>query len=147
MKGKIYTPQEASRMVPLLSRVADDLVATHRKVQTALQALELEQARLDDEAGQGLGATGSESHGRVEALEREVARRLEWSQGYVDEVEALGGAVRDCEMGCIDFYGEIDGLIVYLCWKRGEHDVSHWHHLDEGYAHRRPVPSTALAVR
>ena len=57
----------------------------------------------------------------------------------LDELEALGGLLRDYEQGSVDFYGEVDGEIVYLCWQRGEHHVQHWHRLDEGFSKRRPI--------
>jgi len=28
---------------------------------------------------------------------------------------------------------------VNLCWKYGEHAITHWHGLDEGYAGRKPL--------
>ncbi|MHC5010287.1 MAG: DUF2203 family protein, partial [Planctomycetota bacterium] len=45
MKGKIFTPDEANRMLPLVSRIADDIVATYGKVHAALKAFEAEKAR------------------------------------------------------------------------------------------------------
>ena len=33
----------------------------------------------------------------------------------IQEIEALGGTVKDYEQGFIDFYGDVSGEIVYLC--------------------------------
>jgi hypothetical protein len=145
MKGKIFSPDEANRMLPLVSRIADDIVATYAKVHHALREFELEKARLQDASLQGLGPvdvnqTGSESAQRLEALDRDVARLLDRFQGLIEEIEALGGTVKDYERGCIDFYGEVDGEIVYLCWQRGEDALTHWHRLDEGFASRHRIP-------
>ena len=46
MKGKIFTPDEANRMLPLVSRIADDIVATYADVNLALQAYETARARM-----------------------------------------------------------------------------------------------------
>ena len=52
----------------------------------------------------------------------------------------LGGAVKDLEMGLVDFPGLIDDTPVNLCWKHGEDAVRFWHGLDEVYARRKPLP-------
>ena len=132
MKGKIYTPDEANRMLPLVSRIADDIVATYAKVHQALRDLEAAKAKASE-------AEASDGGSLLTRLDAEVARFLDVFQGLVEEIEALGGTVKDYERGCIDFYGEVDGEIVYLCWQRGEETISHWHALDEGYANRHQI--------
>jgi hypothetical protein len=124
MKGKIFTPDEANRMLPLVSRIADDIVATYTQVQRALQTYETEKSK---------------------AADAEVARLLERFQHLVEEIEALGGTVKDYERGCVDFYGEVGGQIVYLCWRRGESTIGHWHRLEEGFTARRPIEVASAA--
>ena len=143
MKGKIYTPDEANRMLPLVSRIADDIVATYGKVHQALRELEAAKSAREETATAPDAAIARET--LVRRLDAEVAGLLDGFQTLVEEIEALGGTVKDYERGCIDFYGEVDGEIVYLCWQRGEPAISHWHALDEGYAdrHRIPVPHAA----
>jgi len=29
--------------------------------------------------------------------------------------------------------------VVYLCWRRGETHIGHWHPLDEGFSGRRSL--------
>ena len=67
-------------------------------------------------------------------------------QALVEEIEALGGTVKDYEAGRIDFYGDVDGEIVYLCWQRGEASIGHWHSLEEGFSSRRLLPATIIAA-
>ncbi len=137
MKGKIFTPDEANRTLPLVSRIADDIVATYAKVNRALQAYEDEKAR----------AEADES--RLADLRRrdeDVANVLDRFQALIEEIEALGGTVKDYERGLVDFYGEVDGEIVYLCWQRGEDQIRFWHSLDEGFGHRRALPTPATAA-
>ncbi len=141
MKGKIYTPDEANRMLPLVSRIADDIVATYAKVHQALRELEVARAKHEEASASGANASEREdAHpSPLTRLDAEVARLLDVFQGLVEEIEALGGTVKDYERGCVDFYGEVDGEIVYLCWQRGEDSIAHWHALDEGYAHRHQL--------
>lgn len=143
MKGKIYTPDEANRMLPLVSRIADDIVATYTKVHHALREFEIEKARIGETRDPGVLTPDQES--RLRCLDGEVARLLDRFQGLIEEIEALGGTVKDYERGCIDFYGEVGGEIVYLCWQRGEDSIAYWHRLEEGYAKRHAIeiPSAA----
>ena len=140
MKGKIFHPDEANRMLPLVSRIADDIVATYTRVQRALEALEAEKSR---QAGDR--AADEDHDARLRRLDEEVARYLDRFQGLIEEIEALGGTVKDYERPCIDFYGEVDGEIVYLCWQRGEDSIAHWHKLDEGFDHRRGLHVASAA--
>ena len=148
MKGKIYTPDEANRMLPLVSRIADDIVATYAKVHQALREFEAEKARGEELASFGVTSSGvrgptdgqtPDHETSLRLLDAEVARLLDRFQGLVDEIEALGGTVKDYERGCIDFYGEVAGEIVYLCWQRGEDSIAHYHRLDEGFANRHEI--------
>jgi len=47
MRGKIFTVDEANRMLPLVGRIADDIVATYAEVNQALAAYESSKARAD----------------------------------------------------------------------------------------------------
>ena len=38
-----------------------------------------------------------------------------------------------------DFYHERDGELVFLCFKLGESDITHWHSLAGGFAGREPL--------
>ena len=44
------------------------------------------------------------------------------------------------ETGLIDFPAERDGRVIYLCWKRGEPRVEHWHEVEDGFAGRQTLP-------
>ena len=137
MKGKIFTVDEANRMLPLVARIADDIVSSYAEVNRALTAYEEEKAR------------SSHNPCREAELRRrdaDVGDVLERFQGLIQEIEALGGTVKDYEQGFIDFYGDVSGEIVYLCWSRGETSISHWHRLEEGFAKRRELPPIATAA-
>ena len=141
MKGKIFNPDEANRMLPLVSRITDDIVATYTRVQRALQAIDAEKQAQAESAP----SENPERDARLDRLDREVARLLERFQGLIEESEALGGTVKDYERGCVDFCGEVEGQIVYLCWKRGEPTIGHWHRLEEGFTSRKPIEVVSAA--
>jgi hypothetical protein len=67
-------------------------------------------------------------HGLDEALSDEIER-----------IHALGGEVKDIELGLVDFPSTRDGEEILLCWKLGEKSIGYWHAVDGGFASRRPV--------
>ena len=78
-----------------------------------------------------IGLLGQVDHG----LRRRVGRYEEgWTQ-----VRELGGVVKDPQIGLVDFYGRIDGRVVWLCWRYGEDALGYYHELDSGYPGRRPL--------
>jgi hypothetical protein len=137
MRGKIFTVDEANRMLPLVARIADDIVGTYGEVNSALKAYDEEKGRASETSRDASGEA------MLRRRDAEVSEVLERFQGLIQEIESLGGTVKDYEQGFIDFYGELDGEIVYFCWTRGESRIDHWHRLEEGYAKRRDIPLTS----
>jgi hypothetical protein len=146
MKGKIFTVDEANRMLPLVARIADDIVGTYGEVNRALKSYDEEKARLAESTRANDSTGTAVAEGALRRRDAEVSDVLERFQGLIQEIEALGGTVKDYEQGFIDFYGEIDGEIVYFCWTRGEDRIDHWHRLEEGYAKRRDLPAQKTAA-
>ena len=142
MKGKIFTPEEASRMIPLVRRIADDIVAAYGNVNAALQAFETAKTHAD----QADGAEAIRANQELRRADERVARELDRFQSLIEEIESLGGTVKDYESGAIDFYGDVDGEIVYLSWQRGERQIQFWHRLEDGLSERRPLPVASSAA-
>lgn len=144
MKGKIFTPVEANQMLPLVSRIADDIVRTYGEVTAALEAFEA--ARQNAQSHRDSDNEDMDAELELRARDAQVAAKLDAFQSLIEEIEALGGTVKDYERGLLDFYGEVDGEIVYLCWQRGEPYISHWHRLEEGFGQRQALPVVAPAA-
>src|ERR1700694_3848200 len=63
----------------------------------------------------------------------ELTKTLERDLGQLQE----GGIVlRDPTIGFIDFFYQLEGETVFLCWKLGEGRVEWWHPLETGIAGR-----------
>ncbi len=60
-------------------------------------------------------------------------------QELTNRVENFGVIVKDYSMGLIDFPSFRNGQEIYLCWKLGEPEVSHWHEIESGFSGRKPV--------
>jgi hypothetical protein len=136
MKGKIFSVDEANRMLPLVSRIVEDIVSTYGQVNSALAAYETVKAAAEIDPSK---------EPELRARDAAVAELLDQFQALIQEIEALGGTVKDYERGFVDFYGEVDGEIVFLCWQRGEEHIGHWHRTDEGFGKRRPLQVAAPA--
>jgi hypothetical protein len=57
----------------------------------------------------------------------------------IDRVRALGGEVKDMEIGLVDFPSRRRGEEILLCWRLGERKIGFWHPVDGGFGQRRPV--------
>ncbi len=122
---KIFTPVEASKTLPLVRQIVEDILERGRE----LRRLHL----LDDPT------SGDEE--RAQALAVEL-------QDLFVELEAIGCSFRcpNFEFGIVDFPGIIDGRPVHLCWRHDEPDLRFFHDPREGFAGRHPIPSELLAV-
>jgi hypothetical protein len=78
----------------------------------------------------------------VRDLKREISAHVERYQDAWREIENTGAVLKDPRMGLLDFYGEVDGTRVWLCWKYDEEAVTHYHGIDEGFAGRKPIEAT-----
>jgi hypothetical protein len=78
----------------------------------------------------------------VRELKRDLIDRVDRYQAAWREVEEMGAVLKDARSGLVDFYGQVDGKLVWLCWKYGEEAVTHYHGLQEGFAGRKPIEST-----
>lgn len=124
--GHLFTPQEASKLLPDIKPKVKELI--ERKKVVAQLHSELERANL-------LGfrtAEVAEKAALLDALVEGMTKKIE-------ELEDLGVQVKDLDFGLVDFPAERYGENVMLCWRYGEADVSYWHKPNEGYNGRKPL--------
>jgi hypothetical protein len=103
LRGRIFSPEEADQMVPLVRRIVRDARARRRLLDRALR---------DGDSG-----------ARRDAL----ARGLEECR---DELAALGCLLRCDAAGAVECYGYVEGQIVYLCWEPGRGRFDRFRALD-----------------
>jgi len=85
--------------------------------------------------GNGAGYAASD----LNAAQAELHRLADEVVGCVERLEAIGVAIKDLDLGLLDFPARRDGAEVLLCWHVGEDAVDWWHGLEEGYAGRKPI--------
>src|SRR5688572_18905037 len=130
---RTFTVDEANRMLPLVRRIAQDIMEQHARWREVVDACEIAAA-----GGQRTAP------GEIETLQRRAQALAAEIDGYVRELHDLGVRATGFEAGLVDFPGEIDGRPVYLCWRVGEPSVQFWHEENAGFAGRQPLVADAL---
>ena len=129
---KYFTVAEANAALPYVRRVVEDIVAEYERWRDAIYRYELLAA--------GSKAEGGETPEQV-ALRGEVDEIAQRINDYINELSAVGCVFKGFEGGLVDFYSRRETRDVFLCWKLGEPEVSHWHELDAGFAGRQRIES------
>jgi hypothetical protein len=128
---KTFTVESANRTLPLVRRIVEDLVRQYGRWQQKLRECEIAAAGVE-----------SAQRGETALLQREVQALATEIEGYVDELADLGAEAKaPLDGGLVDFPGEVDGRLVYLCWRLGESSIQYWHEIDAGFAGRQPIHS------
>ena len=128
-----FTVAQANRALPLVKRIAEDIVVQYRRWQEKVREFELVTTRSKADAPDP----------RAERLQQEVQELAAEIDGYIGELTDLGIEFKDYERGLVDFPGERDGRPVYLCWQVGEPEVRFWHELETGFLGRQPLDGDA----
>lgn len=126
---RVFTVEQANRMLPLVRRIVRDIVETHQAWSRAVHSYET--------AATWTRADSPSS--ALSSLEADVRRLASEIEGYLGELRELGVDFKGFEQGLVDFPGERDGRPVCLCWKLGEDAVEYWHETTDGYAGRQPL--------
>lgn len=129
---KYFSVEEANKTLPLVKQIVGDIVRQFQSVSdldTRLSAV------VQRDAKKRSGDLYSEelSHTRAE-LEAEDEKL----HAYKEELEKLGVELKGTD-GLCDFPCLIAGREVYLCWRLGEPEITHWHEVHAGFAGRQPI--------
>jgi len=132
---RIFTVDEANRLLPGIEEVFRAMDAT------SARARELSDLVADGEAywGKAIEDPANEDHARSVAIKEELAAALQSLNEGAIKLTALGCELKDPNRGLVDFYGYVNGELVYLCWQRGEKEIGFWHTLEAGFPGRRPL--------
>jgi len=134
---KLFTVDEANRVLPLVRPIVADLLAVHAEWRLAVEQFEL--AIATDPGAPVLDEPVEPENALAARLQAEaLALRI---HELMTELAALGCTFKGFEGGLVDFLSLRDDRPVYLCWKHGESEVSHWHDIDGGFGGRHPIDS------
>lgn len=135
----VFTIEAVNALLPELNLVMASQMQRRAAIEDRLRQL----ATLVGDVPDAEGVEVRESDPPpVRELKEDLAGRMEEYRRAWDELEALGAVLKDPRTGLVDFYGRVDGRLVWLCWKYGETTLGHYHGLDEGFAGRKPLLPT-----
>jgi hypothetical protein len=134
---QVFTLEAVNALVPRLREVMEEQMGRRSEIEQRLEQL----AKLLGELPDTIQIEDSDS-APVRNLKKELVERVDRYQSAWREVEAMGAVLKDPRAGLVDFYGRVDGKLVWLCWKYGEDSVTHYHGLHEGFSGRKPIEPT-----
>ena len=127
--SRLFTVEEANNLLPLLRPLM-------KQIFDKLDFLRLETETVIREEN-----LSPDSPNLMERLhERDtIACLIQEVRELVDEVNTYGCVCKGVEEGLVDFPCVFSGEIVFLCWRYGEENLTHWHRIEDGFAGRRPL--------
>lgn len=130
--ARTFTIEQANAMLPLVRAITADLTTLARDVVDRRQRLASFAKRKP--------TTASDPYAdELASMQQAVADDTQRLQEYIEELRRLGLEPKGALEGLVDFPALIDGKLVYLCWKLGEPEVTHWHDLEAGFAGRQSL--------
>lgn len=131
---RVFTISEVNALIPALSSLVHDQLKEQSEIEHGLAEL----MRLTGEPPRSLEPAPSDS-AEVLRLKRELTARVARYETGWQRVQKWGGVIKDAQTGLVDFYGRVDGKLVWLCWRYGEDTLGYYHELTAGYSGRRPL--------
>lgn len=135
----LFTPDEATELAKKLKPELERLVA----LKAELDQLEVRSGVLRLTVNAGGSPQGPEARELREATAARSRLASEIGAG-VDAIHRQGCLLKDLEKGLLDFYALSGDRLVFLCWKKDEAEVSHWHSLESGFAGRQKLDTSEL---
>jgi hypothetical protein len=131
---RIFTISEVNALIPALSSLVGDQLREQSEIEQRLAEL----MRLTGEPPRSLEPSERDSR-EVNRLKGDLRSRISHYETGWQCVQKWGGVIKDPQTGLVDFYGRVDGKLVWLCWRYGEDSLGYYHELTAGYSGRRPL--------
>lgn len=139
LKITLFTSEEATavalKLKPELERLA--------KLKAEMDQLQIRAGVLSLTVSAGGTAKNTEAMELRETQGTRARIASEIANG-VDAIHRHGCLLKDLERGLLDFYALSGDRLVFMCWKRDEPEVSHWHSLEDGFSGRQKLDTSEL---
>jgi hypothetical protein len=133
-RSQTFTVAEANRRLPLVRSIMEDIRSAYPELQERMRHVQRRARETDDAV-------------ELQALRDELEAEAERLREYIAELERLGCSFKGFDEGLVDFYAELGGRTICLCWKAGEPAIGFWHEVDAGFAGRQPLtPEIEAAI-
>ena len=131
--AKRFTLREAEDLLPEIGGLLREALTLRSKYQEAQRRFQAITQRVRF-AGGALVDRGDA---------REARTRLDGTaaglRSAIESIQETGCALKDLDVGLVDFPSLYRGREVLLCWKLGEPSIGFWHGTEEGFAGRKPI--------
>lgn len=138
MTRKAFTIEEANALIPRMERVFEQLRQQLETVRSETDRVKI----LDVMWGDAVQDPHNPDHDEYVGHNAGIRDAFHAIERIIQE-EISGRGIRfpsgGLEQGLLDFPTTFRGRWVYLCWRRGERNITAWHEVDGGFAGRRPV--------
>lgn len=134
MEMRVFTLEAVNELVPQLQ----DAVGRQLERRTSIETLLIRLGRELGDVPERIVLDPADSPD-VRAMKRDLVMQIETYRAGWRDVEAMGAVLKDPSLGLLDFYGEVDGKLVWLCWRYGEAECAYYHRLEEGFSARKPI--------
>lgn len=135
MKTKLFTLEEANKLLPEVRRMLAGLRACRDRV----DQIEKEKAIEELSWLQPDGSVSPNAKEQLVKLEEEQKKQSASFDSSLKMMARMGAQLKDLDQGLVDFFTSNGDQLVCLCWKEGEESIRFWHELESGFAGRRPV--------
>ncbi len=133
----VFSLEAVNALLPRLHAVIGEQLGRRSLIEEKLAALTALLGDTPEVLEPNPGDSAEAAQLRAEARALVILYRDGWN-----EVEAMGAVVKDPRRGLLDFYGRVDGRLVWLCWQYGEEEVGYYHGLEEGFPGRKALAGT-----
>jgi hypothetical protein len=137
-RRRLFTVEEANQRLPLVRAIVTDIVKLYEDVHDRRERLSHVR-----QSSSGLKTPSMYSE-EVQQIEDELEKDIERLEQFANELEELGVELKDPVMGLVDFRSLLEGREVYLCWRLGEEEITHWHELNSGFQGRQSLLEDSL---
>src|SRR5579863_7206288 len=121
-KIKMLTVEEANALLPQI-RLSLKSLRDLRSIILRTQAqIEIEEMTGSSPKGD-LSLPGQAAVTRFMEILRHQTGQFEKK---LAEMVQLGAYLKDLDSGLVDFYTRRRGEVVFLCWREGEQEITHW---------------------
>lgn len=130
---KLFSPERANALIPKLEPLVNDLLVKRRDLAIKLLENDTSLRGVPPETAPRLaGVRPPFPPPRFGELKSEIVR-------LIHRIESFGCMVKDIDLGLVDFPSAREGEQIYLCWKAGEPQITHYHGIEEGFRDRKPL--------
>ncbi|MFT5088980.1 MAG: hypothetical protein ACI906_001381 [Candidatus Latescibacterota bacterium] len=138
MPRKAFTVAESNAAIPNIESILQRIEAKKSALAHHIKKLEVLDALWGKEVENPKNPDNDnliQHQLRIDYLKEDILSLVK------DELIAMGLRFPQggLEHGLIDFPTTFEGRWVFLCWRRGEDEVSYWHEIEGGYAGRREI--------